>query len=366
MSVRLAGGDTVFWLRPAAVLGAVLAIAILGTAAAQAAPLIPNDPFYADYQGSQPLAPGYYGTLLGLPTAWGLSTGSPGVIVAILDTGVNAATPDLAGRLLPPQAPPGVLIMDGTTLRHGTQVASIVAMGVGDGLGGAGIGNFTILPITVTDSSGYNNSTDIGNAIVMAADAGAKVINISQSTLRYSALDNAAIYARDHGALVIVAAGNSNSYVDFSAFPHLIFVSGTDKVNGRWVSSSTQGSVYGPGIGIAAPARQILFADPLFDVGYGLGTGTSYAAALVSGAAALAWSINPDLTPDQVQALLYGTATDLGDLGWDPVYGNGLLNIGGVAQGAYALTPEPATLVLLAAGSLVLAAFRRRHIGGHG
>jgi subtilisin family serine protease len=362
MSVRFAGGISLYRLRLGAILGAIFFCALLGAAAEVRAF---DDPYYSYYQDSQPGTSGYYGQLLGLPHAWSYSTGSSSVIVAILDTGVNVDTPDLAGRLLPAQAPTGLSILDGVTLSHGTQMASIVAMGIDDGIGGAGVGNFSILPITITDGAGHNDSTDVANAIIMAADAGAKVINISHSTLRYSALNSAAIYARDRGALVIVAAGNSNSYVDYSAYPDLVFVSGTDKENNRWVATPTTGStgsVYGPGIDIAAPARQVFFADPTFAGGYGLGTGTSDAAALVSGAAALAWSINPNLTPDEVRDILFSTATDLGDPGWDQVYGNGLLNIGAVAEAAYATTPEPATLVMLAAGgSMIMALRRRRH-----
>ena len=120
--------------------------------------------------------------------------------------------------------------------------------------------------------------------------------------------------------------------------------------------------MYGPGIGISAPGKSVLFADPTFDAGdgYGLQSGTSYSAALVSGAAALAWSIDPNLTPDQVQNLLYSTATDLGPTGWDETYGWGILNVGAVAEGAYAMTPEPGTLALLAIGGLALRFHRRR------
>ncbi len=203
--------------------------------------------------------------------------------MAIVDTGVNVDTPDLSGRILPAQAPTGVTVLDGVDLPHGTQMASVVAMGVNNGVGGAGIGNFSILPVTVTDADGQFTGDDVANGIILAANAGARVINVSLGPfLNYGTLDSAAAYARSKGALVIVAAGNSNSLVDYSAYTNLIFVSGTDKNNAQWVSSPTEGSNYGPGIGISAPAQSILFADPTFGSGYGLGTGTSYSAALVS------------------------------------------------------------------------------------
>ena len=64
---------------------------------------------------------------------------------------------------------------------------------------------------------------------------------------------------------------------------------------------------------------------------------------MVAGAAALAWSINPNLTPDQVEQMLYSTAVDLGDPGRDQYFGRGRLNIGAVTQAALATVPEPAT-----------------------
>src|SRR5205814_6937971 len=113
-----------------------------------------------------------------MPAAWGYSLSSPNVIAAVLDTGVIANTPDLAGRLLPPIAPAGATVLDGTAIHHGTWVASILAMGVNDGIGGAGVGNFSILPVTVTNSNGNNSSDVVADGIRLAADQGAKVINI--------------------------------------------------------------------------------------------------------------------------------------------------------------------------------------------
>jgi len=316
-------------------------LAVLGCAAASRADVFPNDQYYAPYQ--------WYGPVIGLPTAWSISTGSPGVTVAILDTGVMASTPDLAGpRLLDPLSATGTEPLDGTDNHHGTWVASVAGMGVNNRIGGAGVGNFSILPVTVTDADGLNSYADIATGIKMAANAGARVINISQATLKYGPLDDAAAYARSKGALVFVAAGNSGTRKEMPAeYENLIFVSGTDRDDGLW-----SGSTYGSFVDLSAPADDILVADPTFESGYGLGDGTSFAAPLAAGAAALVWSINPSLTPDEVQNILYTTADDLGTLGRDEVYGWGRINIGHAAERAYemTLTPEPGTLLLLAAG----------------
>ena len=158
---------------------AFLAILLLMVAAgaAGAAPFEPDDPLYVKHQ--------WYGAVLNLPDAWSYSLGSSAVIIAVLDTGVMTDTPDLAGRLLPALSATGSPPLDGTTHHHGTWVSSVVAMGVGNGQGGAGVGNFSILPITVTNAAGNNTSEWIAAGIRMAADAGARVINVSHLTLRF-------------------------------------------------------------------------------------------------------------------------------------------------------------------------------------
>lgn len=324
----------------------LLAVVVLlvGAAACRAEPF-PNDPYYAAYE--------WYGPVLGLPTAWGISAGSPSVTVAILDTGVMADAPDLGGRLLPPLSTTGAAPLDGTTNHHGTWVASAAGMGVNNGVGGAGVGNFTILPITVTNAAGSNMSRWIADGIRLAADQGARVINVSHQTMTYSLLNEAAAYARSKGALTFVAAGNSNRRMTMTGCDNLVFVSGTDAADNRWVDPLTkEGSCWGPYVDLAAPADDIVVADPTLPSGYGVGDGTSFAAPLAAGAAALVWSIDPDLTPDEVLDILYKTAADLGAPGWDEVYGWGRLDIGAAAQRACQLSaaPEPGTLLLVAAG----------------
>lgn len=323
----------------------ILVLAILASAGpALAGPLAPDDQYYP-YE--------WYGSVLGLPEAWGISLGSSSVTVAVLDTGVISTTPDLLGRVKSPLAAPGLPILNGMANRHGTWVASVAAMRVNNIIGGAGVGNFSILPITVADANGATSPSYIANGIRMAANAGARAINVSYLTDDYQPLDEAAAYARSKGALTFVAAGNSNDLNPMSGYDNLIFVSGTNAKDLRWDNGVGKlGSTWGPFVDLSAPADDIVVADPTFESGYGWGDGTSFAAPLAAGAAALVWSINPSLTPDEVQNILYTTADDLGPLGWDEVYGWGRLDIGAAAERAYemTLTPEPGTLLLLAAG----------------
>ncbi len=296
---------------------------------------VPNDTYYSQYQ--------WYSNTIGMPNAWDISTGSPSVKVAVLDTGVISNTPDLAGRILSPlSAVPGqdpfadewMTVTSPSIRRHGTWVASAIAMGVNNGMGGAGIGNFSILPIRITDEDVYTQDDWLYQGIIMAADQGAKVINISYSASDYGLLDSAAAYARAHGALTFIGAGNSNSFRDISDYTNLIFVGGTDQYDQRWSSSSTVGSSWGKFMDLVAPASNIVVANPTTDNlnGYGLISGTSFSTALASGAAALVWSINPNLTPDEVEQLMRSTAVDLGDQGWDQIYGWGQINVNALAQ----------------------------------
>jgi thermitase len=335
--------------------------------------LTPNDPYYNDSRNLE-----YYGPMLHMPAAWDLSMGSPTVTVAVLDTGVLTNTPDLAGRILPAlSAVPGedpatdawMRDTSQTPLRrHGTWVASVAAMGVNNGIGGAGVGNFSILPIRITNDSVESDTSWAAAAIRIAADKGARVINLSYEFEDYSAIEAAATYARSLGSLTFISAGNTNGYRDLEdQYPNLIFVAGTDKNDQRWRNEwddSSQkyiGSSWGPYVDLSAPAEKDLVADPTLQPnGYGIISGTSFATPLAAGAAALAWSINPELSANQVQDMLFSTALDLGDPGRDDVFGEGRLDIGAVTQAAWATVPEPSTYVLLSLAAIVfLARFKK-------
>jgi subtilisin family serine protease len=327
---------------------------LLAACTGRAGDLTPNDPY---------LNQSWHISKIGLPHAWSYSTGDRNLIAAILDTGVMTNVPDLSNRVMAPLSTvfPTTPPLDGTAVHHGTWVAGTLGMEINNGIGGMGVGNFKLLPITVTDDHGFNSSDFIADGIRLAADNGARVINVSHYTLNYGRLESAAIYAKSKGALVFVAAGNSDSRVTIIPDePNLIFVSGTDQNDTRWHAEfeDDPGSSWGPYVDLSAPAVDIIVADPFSPTGYYRVAGTSFAAPLAAGAAALAWSINPNLTPDQVKSLLYSTAKDLGDPGWDEVYGWGRLDVGALADAAAATVPEPATLLWPIAAGLLL--IRRR------
>jgi subtilisin family serine protease len=153
-----------------------------------------------------------------------------------------------------------------------------------------------------------------------------------------------------------------------SGLENLIFVSGTNRLDGRWTNGTGIGSSWGPYVDLSAPAEDIRVIAPSLEQGYGWISGTSFASPLAAGAAALAFSINPELTPAEVEAMLYGTAVDLGDAGWDEVYGHGRIDVGALASAAAATVPEPLSTIafllvptLLRHGSTRRAATHRPH-----
>jgi MBG domain/MBG domain (YGX type) len=212
---------------------------------------------------------------------------SPGgsATVAILDTGVEASHPDLAGKIV---AGTNVITHSGDGESdpngHGTAMAGIVAAATNNDIGIAGVGfaGVRVMPVTVLDAQGLGQDSDIIEGVVYAADHGANVILMSFSNPGYSAsLQDAIDYAWSQGLVVVAATGNDgSSTVNFPAGDRgVIGVGSTDEMD---VPSSF--SNIGADVFLAAPGENILTTS--LD-GYGPITGTSAAAAEVAGAAAL-------------------------------------------------------------------------------
>ena len=145
------------------------------------------------------------------PAAWAASTGA-GVTVAVVDSGVDAGHPDLAGQVLP-----GTDLVTGTSgvssdpNGHGTHVAGTIAALTGNGVGVAGLApDAKILPVRVLAENGSGMMSAVATGITWAADQGAQVINMSLgATAQVTAVTNAIAYARSKGVVVVAAAGNS-------------------------------------------------------------------------------------------------------------------------------------------------------------
>lgn len=288
------------------------------------------------------------------PTALG-----QGILVAVLDTGVDVDHQDLKANLDLANA---WNFVDGNNNArdadgHGTMVAGVIGAITNNGIGIAGVASkVKILPIKVLTSKG-GSSFNVDRAILYAADKGARVISMSLggSTSQVTRLlDQLAIESALRRNVVLVAAAgndNSNTRVYPAAYDGVIAVSAIDQT-GKKASFSN----YGSWISMAAPGVSIV--STLLNQQYGSGSGTSFATPFVSAAAAIVLSRFPTLTPSQVKQTLCSTAVNLGSP--QEFYGCGLVNVAGAAGATN--VPEftyltPAVIALSLAATVLI---RRR------
>ncbi|MFJ3402861.1 S8 family serine peptidase [Promicromonospora sp. NPDC090134] len=297
--------------------------------------------------------------------AWAASTGD-GVVVAVVDTGVDFDQPDLAGQLLPGATFTGCADVrpcgegdfrgpDGTNDgdEHGTHVAGIVAAATGNGIGVAGVApDAKILPVKVLEA-GSGSSQDIADGIRWAADHGADVINLSLGSglggqlLTIIGVDtlmrDAIGYARERGVLTVAAAGNSSTPLcSDPAFTSVaICVGATDsaglhsyyselpvKLDLKSVSApGGSGGLTGCDGDVWSTVPVGTGSDTCAGGSYDSYAGTSMATPHVAGVAALLFAQGRPV--DDVERAILHTAHDplLGLTGlWTPLYGFGVVD----------------------------------------
>ncbi|GIF42324.1 S8 family serine peptidase [Actinoplanes xinjiangensis] len=281
--------------------------------------------------------------------AWQASTGT-GITVAVIDSGVDAGHPDLAGQVLP-----GVDLIAGTEgvstdpNGHGTHVAGTIAAVTGNGTGVAAVApDAKILPIRALDADGSGYMSDTATGIVYATDHGAHVINMSLGgTEPSAAVSNAISYARSKGVVVVAAAGNSRASGSPTSYPAadqgVIAVAST--TSSDWYSNFSNQGDY---IDVAAPGSGIISTYPQASGNaYVSMNGTSMAAPHVAALAALLKGYRPALTPDEVQQAMEVSAVDLGTPGEDSDYGHGRVDaaaaLAAITPATTAPTPAPST-----------------------
>ncbi|MCX9192629.1 type VII secretion-associated serine protease mycosin [Carbonactinospora thermoautotrophica] len=254
--------------------------------------------------------------------AWQHSRGE-GVIVAVLDSGVDATAPGLEGKVLP-----GADFIDGgdgredpDLDRHGTRMAGFIAGSPTSGQGIWGVApEAKILPVRVMGNTGFETQAFI-KGVRFAIERGAKVINISLGgSVGGDDLTAAIAEAIRHDVVVVAAAGNSGNTDNQVEYPAgilgVVAVSATDRNDRPWPRSQ-----HGPQVVLAAPGVRTVYVD-----GKGWTSGTSDSAAYVSGVAALVRAKYPQLTAGQVIERLVKTADDRGVPGRDEYYGYGIVN----------------------------------------
>ncbi|MHB1685941.1 MAG: S8 family serine peptidase [Ignavibacteriaceae bacterium] len=280
--------------------------------------ITPNDQYYSQQ---------YNLAKIDAAAAWNISTGSPNIIIGIVDTGVDWSHPDLYGNIwhnpnwqndtnflgdsigwdfggngdanLNP-TPDNNPMED--VPAHGTFVAGIASAVTNNGIGVAGIGyNCKIMAVKVSQGNITSNKEPLivygFEGIKYAVDHGAKVINCSWGGGGYSEAEQETInYAISKGALVVAAAGNDNSNELFypASYKGVLSVGATDETDTKSFYSN-----YGPNIDVMAPGDNITSTwQP--DTYLTPGSGTSFASPLAAGLAGLAFSVFPNYSPLQI------------------------------------------------------------------
>lgn len=275
-----------------------------------------------------------------LPFAWRISTGSPSITIAVIDTGVSPVA-DLKGRL----AAGFNLITDTQDAHddnsHGTMIASLIAARH-DKVGAAGVCPLCrIMPVKVIGQSGFGTSDLLAQGIRWAAEHGAKVINCSiTSTADSLEVDQAIADATAAGAVVVLAAGNNGSSdpaaggYPAASSPEAIRVAAVNPAGTLygWSNRGDWVDVAAPGSAAGVDATGHLHVNEV---------GTSVSAPFVAGLAGLILSVNPSLTPAQVKQIIISTGVS------DP---SGLTppRINAVAALTEAATPAGAALNFVA------------------
>jgi subtilisin family serine protease len=304
------------------------------------------------------------------PEAWDVTTGSGNVTIAIISSGVAMDHPDLKNKLWrnEDEIPDNGIDDDGNgyvddlngyeffanddnpdaadRIGWGTFAAGIAAAETNNQIGMAGVSwGARIMPIkvvrllvTANGKVPYGYISDLIQGIHYAADNGARVIFVAPIVLadqfeKIELLRQAVEYATDKGSLIIGIVGDQGQETGVypALYPQVLGVGATDNQD-----SLASFSNFGPVMrdGLVAPGKLILSTCmpglPACVKDYPIDSHgqTAWAAAQVAGVASLVWSVNPQLSREDVQARILETADDLGPPGPDPLYGHGRLNAG--------------------------------------
>lgn len=274
----------------------------------------PNDPYYRLQWHLDRIA---------ATDGWEITEGATGVPIAIIDSGVDAAHPDLGSKVLAGWDFVCDSAVTGDHLGHGTSVAGVAAATTFNSEGVAGVAPRTpVVPLVVLDSHNAALYSDVARAIVWAADHGIRVINLSLGgPAPSSLLQDAVNYAWSRGAILFASAMNDGSTT--RSYP-----AACDRVQA--VSATNPGddlasfSNHGSWIDFSAPGVSIYTTQE--GGGYGYASGTSFASPIVAAVAALVLSRRPEFTNEQVIDVLRASSDDLGPPGFDAAYGWGRID----------------------------------------
>jgi subtilisin family serine protease len=252
---------------------------------------------------------------LKLPQAHAIAKGT-GVLVAVVDSGVDASHPELAGSVA---GAFDAINQPGPLHKHGTSIAGLIAAH-GTIMGSAPAAR--ILAVRVFGPTGNGNTFDILKGLDYAAANGARVINMSFAGPADPITLRSLQAAAKRGIVLVAAVGNAGPKsppLYPGAYPEVIGVAGTDVNNKSSVFSNR-----GTHVSVAAPGTDLFVAIP--DGAFEVASGTSFSAAEVSGIVAMMLERRGDLTPGDVRSILETTAQDIGPKGRDVMFGAGLVD----------------------------------------
>ncbi|MCK5737931.1 S8 family serine peptidase, partial [bacterium] len=320
--------------------------------------IAPNDPLYPD-QWALPL--------LHMETVWAQTTGTTDVLIAIIDTGIEVAHPDLQGAI---HLNPGEDVNGNGTIEptdfngidddgngfvddicgwdftdaphfpdfgdyrerdndpadehgHGTAVAGLIGAQLNNEIGIAGMApGCRLLNLRAGTSRGLLEEDDVAAAVVYAVHMGAQIINMSfGDEVASPLLRDVMAFAADAGVLLVASAGNSSSLSPHYPSGYAEAISVGSVTRDLYLSSFSN---YGPAIDLVAPGSDLFTTN--LNGEYQPFSGTSAAAPIVSAAAGLLWSKYPDWSAQEIHGRLMSTCRDLGQSGPDNLYGNGLVD----------------------------------------
>lgn len=309
----------------------VLAAALLAVAAIPAAAPLLAPTAHADAVRDRQ----YWLSEYGIRDAWQVTRGE-GVVIAVIDSGVDAAHPDLAGAVIGGTDVSGRGSATGTEplgpegRTHATMVASLAA-GRGSDANSGVLGAApaaSLLSISVAFGPGERSGDDqIAEAVRWAVENGADIISLSLTRNEIDwpeSWDDAFIYAEENDVVIIAAAGNRGSGTEQvsapATIPGVLTVGGVDRAGRASATASSQGIT----IGVMAPSENLVGATP--GGGHSLWQGTSGATPIVAGIAALVRASHPELDAANVINRIIATARPVTSTVPDPLYGYGLVN----------------------------------------
>ena len=284
----------------------------------------PNDPRFGELHGLHNAADAD----IDAPEGWqaaGLgswpSTG--GVRIAVVDTGIDQAHPDLSGQTVACASSLDLVLLD--------HVAGTIAAKANNGIGVVGVAfNADLVVCKALDEFGSGTIADVANCIDWAASQGAKVISMSLVGGAATTIQQAVANAWDdgNGAVIVAAAGNDGDDTVYypAGYPEVVSVAATDDTDARADFSNANADVE-----IAAPGVDILSTS--LGGGYETMSGTSMATPHLAGAAGILWQLHPSLNAAAIRFSLDASVDDLGPAGRDPSFGFGRLNLCKAAGG---------------------------------